>query len=538
MKKIVLLTFVLILLLVTLSLCIVDLLELQVAYASPYRSINVNTAYNMITNGSYPNLVALDVRTQNEYDSGHIYGAVWIPHTELEARIGELASHEDHEIIVYCKSGSRSVTASEVLDSHNFTKIYNMLEGISAWKSADYPVWIATVHNVNTTLNYDTIQAAIDTPQTLDGHTIFVEEGIYYEHVVVNKAISLVGEDKSTTVIDGNETAFCVNVTANNVAVTGFTVQKSDYGIVLDNSSYTLVSDNIVSDNDWGIYAKSDNNSIVRNVVTHNLDGIHLRGSYTTVAQNIFSSNSFSIYLYMCGNNTIVSNEVLNSGWGIELVHSRYVTVIGNIVSGSNGVGVAVAYGGNNTIYHNNVINNADQVFICQSHNNTWDNGVEGNYWSDYNGADPNHDGIGNTEYVIDANNTDHFPLMGMFSDFYATSEYHVQIVCNSTISDFQFNRTAIFFNVTGEDGTLGFCRICVPTDLMNRNYTVFVNGTGVQYDLLPCSNNTHSYLYFTYNHSKQEVIIIPEFPSFFILPLFMIATLLAVMLYRRKHPM
>ncbi len=538
MKRPVLLAFVLILLLATLSLCIVDLLELQIAYASPYTSIDVDTAYNMITNGSYPDLVALDVRTQNEYDSGHIYGAVWIPHTELEARIAELASHEDHEMIVYCKSGGRSVTASEILDSHNFTKVYNMLGGISAWKSADYPVWIATVHNVNTTFNYDTIQAAIDTPQTLDGHTIFVEEGIYYEHVVVNKAISLVGEDKSTTVIDGNETAFCVNVTANNVTVTGFTVQKSDYGIVLDNSSYTLVSDNIVSDNDWGIYAKSDNNSIFQNVVTRNLDGIHLRGSYTTVAQNIFSSNSFSIYLYMCENNTIVGNEVSKSPWGIELVHSKYVTVIGNIVSGSNVVGVGVVYGGNNTIYHNNVINNADQVFIYQSHDSTWDNSVEGNYWSDYTGADPNHDGIGNTEYVIDANNTDHFPLMGMFSDFYATSEYHVQTICNSTISDFQFNGTAIFFNVTGEDGILGFCRIYIPTALMNNTYKVFVNGTEVPHALLPCSNSTHSYLYVAYDHSTQEVIIIPEFTSVTILPLFMIATLLTIIVYRRKHTM
>jgi len=72
----------------------------------------------------------------------------------------------------------------------------------------------------------------------------------------------------------------------------------------------------------------------------------------------------------------------------------------------------------------------------------------------------------------------------------------------------------------------------------MSDPYKVFVNGTEVSYDLLPCSNSTHSYLYFTYNHSTQEVIVIPEFPSFLILPLFMIATLLAVIAYRRKHNM
>jgi hypothetical protein len=71
---------------------------------------------------------------------------------------------------------------------------------------------------------------------------------------------------------------------------------------------------------------------------------------------------------------------------------------------------------------------------------------------------------------------------------------------------------------------------------LMNETYQVFVNGTEVQCNLLPCSNTTHSYLYFTYNHSTQEVIIIPEFPAFLILPLFMAATLLAVIIIRRKH--
>jgi hypothetical protein len=70
----------------------------------------------------------------------------------------------------------------------------------------------------------------------------------------------------------------------------------------------------------------------------------------------------------------------------------------------------------------------------------------------------------------------------------------------------------------------------------MNATYKVFIKGTEVSCNLLPCSNETHSYLYFNYTHSTEEVIIIPEFPSFLILQLFMIATLLAVIVYRRKH--
>lgn len=140
MKRIVLLAFVLMLLSAIVSFSVAGLLRLQIAYASPYVDISVDTAYNMITNGNYPDLVVLDVRTQSEYDSGHINGAILIPHTELDERIEELAGHENHEIIVYCRTGVRSAIGSEILDFHNFTKVYNMMGGISSWQSAGYPV--------------------------------------------------------------------------------------------------------------------------------------------------------------------------------------------------------------------------------------------------------------------------------------------------------------------------------------------------------------------------------------------------------------
>jgi len=55
-----------------------------------FQNITVNTAYDMITEGSFPNLIILDVRYQCEYDMGHLYDAVLIPYDELETRIGEL----------------------------------------------------------------------------------------------------------------------------------------------------------------------------------------------------------------------------------------------------------------------------------------------------------------------------------------------------------------------------------------------------------------------------------------------------------------
>jgi rhodanese-related sulfurtransferase len=108
--------------------------------ALPYVDIDVETAYQMINNGNYPNLVILDVRDRSEFDSGHLKKAIFIPYSELEDRINELEEHKNREITVYCQFGGRSKIACDILDSHEFTKIYNMLGGLAAWLEKGYPV--------------------------------------------------------------------------------------------------------------------------------------------------------------------------------------------------------------------------------------------------------------------------------------------------------------------------------------------------------------------------------------------------------------
>ncbi|MFX1312162.1 MAG: rhodanese-like domain-containing protein [Promethearchaeota archaeon] len=111
--------------------------------AQSYTDVSVHIAYEMINNHTqYPNLLILDVRSQSEYDESHLYNATLIPHDEIDARISELEPYKNTEIIVYCRSGSRSAIASQNLAStHNFTKIYNMEGGITEWIIAGYPVW-------------------------------------------------------------------------------------------------------------------------------------------------------------------------------------------------------------------------------------------------------------------------------------------------------------------------------------------------------------------------------------------------------------
>ena len=79
-------------------------------------------------------LVLLDVRTPSEYDGplGHIEGSILIPLSDLQSRVSELDKFKEREIIVYCRSGNRSRTATRILLEHGFRAV-NMLGGIKAW---------------------------------------------------------------------------------------------------------------------------------------------------------------------------------------------------------------------------------------------------------------------------------------------------------------------------------------------------------------------------------------------------------------------
>jgi len=88
---------------------------------------------------------------------------------------------------------------------------------------------------------------------------------------------------------------------------------------------------------------------------------------------------------------------------------------------------------------------------------------------------------------------------------------------------------------VEGKNDTSGFCRVTIPRALLNDSYIVLVDWTIVPAHQLEVSNSTHAYLYFTYNHTKHEVIIIPEFTFISIQPLFLIATLIMVTLLKAK---
>ena len=130
-----------------------------------------------------------------------------------------------------------------------------------------------------------------------------------------------------------------------------------------------------------GMYIWTENNTVIGNAVSENIVGILLSGANNTLTNNYIDNNKMGIFF---GVNK-PGDEPLN----IVLIHNSFI---------DNGAHFSGCFceGGYNT---NETIH-------------TWDDGREGNFWSDYNGTDIDGDGVGDTPYVIDAQNKDRYPLM------------------------------------------------------------------------------------------------------------------------------
>jgi parallel beta-helix repeat protein len=409
---------------------------------------------------------------------------------------------------------------------------------------------------------------------------IYASLVVQRDHIVVDGAGYTVHGNGSGTGID---ISYLNNVTLQNVEVTNFTD-----GIHV-NSVYVAVVDNTVLNNTYGIHVESSHHvTVVGNTVLNNTDGIFLQNSnYVTAIGNTVSSNTGvgitlwgSLYNTLSGNtatnndigiglsnsqfstitgntatnnsevgiylwgssdsNTITGNTASNNAAGI-LLHDSANLVTGNTISSNSQYGIWIYASGDNVLFHNNLLGNAKAIEVSSASPNVFDNGLEGNYWSNYTGVDSNHDGLGDTPHVINANNTDYHPLMGAFHSFNTSVGSYVAVTSNSTIDSFQHfvSNTTIRMHVsnTTASQTLGFCRIRIPYEVMSEPFSVTVDGANPTYwDYTLDDNGTHRWIYFEYAHSTKEVVIVPEFPSAFILPLFIALSLLVTIAYRRKH--
>jgi rhodanese-related sulfurtransferase len=101
-----------------------------------YASVSPEQAVRLINDGAF----VLDVRSIDEYRTGHLSGAKNISVTDLTQKIESLSEHKTGTTLVYCESGMRSARACGMLTKAGFENVHNLSGGVSSWRAANLPL--------------------------------------------------------------------------------------------------------------------------------------------------------------------------------------------------------------------------------------------------------------------------------------------------------------------------------------------------------------------------------------------------------------
>jgi parallel beta-helix repeat protein len=293
--------------------------------------------------------------------------------------------------------------------------------------------------------DYQRIQDAVNAANP--GDTIVVKEGIYNEeYVALDKPVYLFGENQKSVMIYHSSFGFVI--TANDVHLAGFTIKSNEQGqghaVDLADTRGCIIEGNLIENNLVGIsvYGSSSGNTVSRNVLRNNersielidapgnmisennitgalVSGISLDvSSCNTVYGNRISDlvDGMGALMLWKSSNNVISRNYLLGGNPMLMLECSGNTLTENYVNDSD-YGMVVDGSSGNTIYGNYFINITQQQVLDTNENgqlseNSWDNGKEGNHWSNYNGPDRNADGIGDSPYVLYEKNQDNYPLM------------------------------------------------------------------------------------------------------------------------------
>jgi parallel beta-helix repeat protein len=377
----------------------------------------------------------------------------------------------------------------------------------------------------------------------------------------------------------------CTNIVMQNMSLS-----KNEHGILMVNTTNSLITKNRFSDYHKGVFMfRSDGNQIIENSfinsVWHAVAVTLVASSNNTAYRNTISTSiradsnapQSGFTLSMSSSNVICENVMdgaSETSNGMVLLHYSLDNNISRNVIDAHYTGIYIKNGteGNritentisnnnygllfvsswsdsltNRFYRNNFVDNSMQMYDLRDRYplSFWDDGFEGNYWSDYTGTDRNGDGIGDTpHYTVDGGQDSHpliAPLVWFDAGKWEWIQCYVDIVSRSSVSNFSFSPTEklIRFTVSGAYGALGSCRVIIPKAMLDSEtgWNVLVDG-----EYTNCSvkeDNVATRLSFRCEGGTQTVEIIgttavPEFPSWIILPLLITATVL-VTLFRRK---
>jgi parallel beta-helix repeat protein len=248
--------------------------------------------------------------------------------------------------------------------------------------------------------NYTSIQEGIVAANP--GDTVFVKNGTYYENVVVNKVLSLVGENNVTTMIDGSENLDVVKIVADWVNLTGFSILNSEKdkvysGVKLNNvDNCRIVDNNILYNYYSGIFLSGSNNNIVSN---NNISGNDMFGMViddstgNSIHNNSMENNGINIFgdnlehwntHHIDISNTVngkpvqywknQTGGVVPLGAGQVILANCTNVTIENQELSSGSVGIELGFSSYNTVIHNNISYQTNGIYLFRAFINNINN--------------------------------------------------------------------------------------------------------------------------------------------------------------------
>ena len=201
-----------------------------------------------------------------------------------------------------------------------------------------------------------------------NGGTVNVKPGVYYENIIVNKTLYLIGENKDTTKIDGKGEGFVILVESDNCYISHFTIENSgDYYGIKINSNSNNVKYNTIRSNYYGIWANNTDSNIIReNIISYNIAGIKIKDSTNTelLFNQIKNNDIEGLKLENSPNTYVGYNDFIKNGISVSGPIDAWNThtILGNDIDGK-------------TIYYQKnkegwtVPDNAGQIILANSSN-------------------------------------------------------------------------------------------------------------------------------------------------------------------------
>jgi parallel beta-helix repeat protein len=321
----------------------------------------------------------------------------------------------------------------------------------------------------------------------------------------------------------------------NDLSEVGSMANYDSAALTLTRSNNNTVSQNrmMATNANGAILAGSSYNIIEKNqIVVSGVDQAAIRMEtlpqsscqYNYIHENKVTSQDNGMYVRNgAKNNYIFSNVISSCETGLALFSTHYNQFYANNITGCTQTGVYLSISDYNSFFQNNFVKNAKQAQenhqlywwgiqndTYYSENNKWDNGKEGNFWSDYTGADADGDGIGETPYTVYENYLDHYPLtaphdIGNVAVDYEEWSPPMRIVILSPRN--------VTYNATSVDLTL---TVSQPTSWVSynldsqANYTINGNTT-----LAGLARGTHTIT--VYANNTQGAMTVSDIITFYV---------------------